>query len=257
MKFCIGLSLEVHPMTKNTKKEKDAARIRYINLQRRLETLVYDHGADLFGVADLEPASEFIKDQGGEMLDVFPYAVSIGMRLSDLIVDNHSPDETHENSLYWWHVYRVVTPMLDRLAQRVQGVIQAEGHLTFHVPGSMPYNRETLKSLFPHKLAAHLSGLGWIGKNCLLITPDFGPRARFVTVLTDAPLSPGKTRDKKCGRCQACIEACPVQALKGIEFRPEEPVEARFDTRACELYRREHPCGLCVEKCPFGNPAKT
>ena len=243
-------------MEKKEKKDRQPFRIKGTNLQRRLESVVYQNGADLFGVADLDPAREFMINQGGAMMGDFSHAVSVGMRLSDVIVDKHSPEEKHENSLYWWHVYRVITPMLDRLAQRVQRELQAEGFMTLHVPGSMPYNRETLKALFPHKLAAHLSGLGWIGKSCLLITPDFGPRVRFVTVLTDAPLQTGKPRDKKCGKCKSCIEACPVQALKDIEFRPEEPVETRFDTRTCEQYRRTNPCGLCVAQCPFGRPVK-
>ena len=175
------------------------------------------------------------------------------MRLSDAIVDQHSPDEKIESSLYWHHIYRVVSPALDFLAQRVQRELQADGYQAFPVPSSMPYNRELLKSILSHKLAAHLAGLGWIGKSCLLITPDFGPRVRFATVLTDALLSPGGGPiDEECGKCRACIAACPVQALKGIEFQPAEPVEARFDTWICEEYRRTHACGLCVARCPIG-----
>ena len=242
-------------MAKKQKQGKQSFRKRRSNLQRRLETLVYQNGVDFFGIADLDPVCEFMEAQGGAMLGEFPRGVSVGMRISDTIVDTHSPDEKHGLSLYWWHVYSVVTPMLDVVAQRVQQELQAEGFRTLHVPGSMPYNRKTLKSLFPHKLAAHLSGLGWIGKSCLLITPEFGPRVRFVTVLTDAPLQAGKSLNKKCGKCKRCVEACPVKAIKGIEFRPEESVEDRFDTWKCEQYRRTNPCGLCVAACPYGSPA--
>ena len=231
---------------------KSTSVMKSTDLKRRIESLVYQNGADLFGVADLEPAREFVVAQGGEAVGKFPRAVSIGMRLSDAIVDQHSPDEKIENSLYWHHIYRVISPALDFLAQRVQREIQADGYQAFPVPSSMPYNREALKGILSHKLAAHLSGLGWIGKSCLLITPDFGPRVRFATVLTDAPLSPGNPMDGECGKCRACIVACPVQALKGIEFQPTEPVEARFDTRTCEEYRRTHACGLCVARCPIG-----
>ena len=226
------------------------------NLEQRLELLTFQNGGDLFGVADLEPVSEFVIAQGGEAAGKFPRAVSIGIRLSDAVVDQHSPDEKIEYSLYWNHVYRVVTPELDFLARRIQRELQAEGYAAFPVPGSMPYNRETLKSLFSHKLAAHLAGLGWIGKNSLLITPDFGPRVRFVTVLTDAPLSPGTPLDKECGKCRSCIVACPIHAFKDVEFRATEPVEARFDTWACNEYRRTHPCGLCVARCPVGRSTR-
>lgn len=224
-----------------------------VGLQQRLEHLAYQNGADLFGVADLEPVREYIVAQGEESLDKFPRAVSAGIRLSDVIVDQHSPDEKTEYSLYWHHVYGVVTPALNFLAQRIQRELQADSYKAFPIPGGQPYVRERLRSIFSHKLAAHLAGLGWIGKSCLLVNPDFGTRVRWVTVLTDAPLSPGVPLDKKCGKCRACVVACPVQAFTGIEFQETEPVEARFNARACEEYRRTHPCGLCVAKCPVGH----
>ena len=243
-------------MSIKKKSARSTEEIKHAHLKKRLENLVYENGGDLFGVADLEPASKFITVQGGKTIGEFPRGISIGIRLSDVIVDEHSPDEKRELSIYWHHIYRVITPYLDRLALRVQRELQGDGYRAFPIPGSTPYNTKTLKGVISHKLSAHLSGLGWIGKNCLLITPDFGPRVRFVTILTDAPLPAGTVLDKRCGQCKACVVACPVNAFRGIEFKASDPVEARFDTRACEAYRRTHPCGLCVAKCPIGRPSK-
>lgn len=223
-------------------------------LQRRLRLLAYREGSDFFGVANLEPepVHKFIVAQGDGTLGKFPRAVSIGIRLSDVIVDKHSPDEPRETSLYWHHIYGVVSPALDLLAQKVQRELQGNGFKALPIPASMPYNIERLMSVFSHKLAANLAGLGWIGKSCLLLTPEFGPRVRWVTVLTDATLLPGIPLDKKCGTCQACVVACPVQAFNGVDFQVTDPVEVRFNTRVCDEYRRTHPCGLCVAKCPVG-----
>jgi epoxyqueuosine reductase len=221
-------------------------------LQERLKSLSFQGGADLFGIADITPAREFIASQGND-LDRLPRAISIGMQLCNDIVDRHSPDEKREESFYWHHVYGVVSPLLDLLAQRVCRELQMQGSRAFPVPASMPYDRERLSGVFSHKLAAHLAGLGWIGKSCLLLTEEFGPRVRFVTVLTDADLTPGEPFDKKCGKCRVCVVSCPAQAITGREFRAADPREDRLDARACADYRQAHPCGLCVARCPTGD----
>ncbi len=224
------------------------------SLNKELEKFSRDRGADLFGVADLGPAQDFIISQGGSLVEKFPRAVSMGMQLSDLIVDRHSPDDPRRQSLYWHHVYNVVTPALDFLAYDVTRWLAGKGFQALPVPGSTPYNFEKLSGIFSHKLAAHLAGLGWIGKSCLLLTDRFGPRVRFVSVLTDAPLETGQPLDKPCGKCRICVDACPPKAFTGVDFRPSDGREARFDVFKCSEYRKDHPCGLCVSTCPKGNP---
>ena len=227
--------------------EPDAA------LSMRMKEFSLSRGADLVGVADLGPANAFIQSHGPSWIGRFPRAVSIGMRLNDTIVDQHSPDDPRRESLYWHHVYNVVTPALDFLAYDVARHLADLGFQAFPVPGSTPYDFGKLMGLFSHKLAAHLAGLGWIGKSCMLLTEQFGPRVRFVSILTDAPLRAGSPLDKPCGKCRVCVEACPVGAFTGREFNPEESRDLRFDVFKCSEYRREHPCGLCVSSCPKGN----
>jgi epoxyqueuosine reductase QueG len=223
-----------------------------VTLKHELEAFARQRGADLFGVAELAPALDFIVAQGGPLMGQFPRAVSIGMRLCDTIVDGHDPDEPRRESLYWHHVYDVVTPALDRLAYDVARWLVGQGFSALPVPGSTPYHFERLEGIFSHKLAAHLAGLGWIGKSCLLVTEHFGPRVRFVTVLTDAPLETGSALDKRCGKCRVCVDACPVGAFTGVEFKPTEGRQIRFDAFKCSDYRRNHPCGRCVSPCPVG-----
>lgn len=221
-------------------------------ITEELEKFARQRGADLFGVADLALAKDFVASQSAFSIEQFPRAVSVGMQLIDPIVDLHSPDERKVQSLYWYHVYGVVTPALDLLAYDLTRWLTGEGFKAFPVPGSTPYNYGELKGLFSHKLAAHLAGVGWIGKSCLLLTDRFGPRVRFVTVLTDAPLKTGAPLDRPCGKCHVCIDACPVKAFTGVEFRADEGRELRFDVFKCSEYRREHPCGICVSSCPRG-----
>jgi epoxyqueuosine reductase len=231
----------------------DAIDANKVALTQELEALARGKGADLFGIADLTPARKFISSLGNRLLDQFPRAVSLGMPLNDYIVEHHSPTEPRRQSLYWHHVYDVVTPALDFLAYEVMKWLMLRGFKTLPVPGSTPYDFEKLTGIFPHKLAAHLAGLGWIGKSCLLLTDRFGPRVRFVTVLTDAPLQTGSPLDKACGKCHVCVDLCPVKAFTGRDFRADEPREKRFDVMKCSEYRREHPCGICVSSCPTGS----
>lgn len=209
-------------------------------------------GADIFGVADLGPASDFMASHGYTLAARFPRAVSMGMRLNNTIVDHHSPMEPRRQSLYWHHVYEVVTRALDFLAYEISRWINSQGFNSFPIPASAPYDFERLEGVFSHKLAANLSGLGWIGKSCMLVTERYGPRVRLVTVMTDAPLQAGSALDRVCGKCRVCVDACPVKTFTGVEFKADEEREVRFDVVKYSEYRREHPCGLCVSSCPIG-----
>ena len=121
-------------------------------------------------------------------------------------------------------------------------------------------DEENLLGIFSHKLAARLAALGWIGPSCLLITPEVGPRVRWVTVLTDAPLESNSPLPDRCADCQLCVKACPPQAFTGRPFDPQEPRDVRFDVHRCEEYRHDlrdqvtgvRTCGMCVYVCPHG-----
>jgi epoxyqueuosine reductase QueG len=216
---------------------------------------------DLWGVADLARARDFILDQGGGLVADYPRAVSIGLALSHAIVDQ-LPNRTEWSvAVGYRHQYRTVNQRLDLVASHVTSLLQQRGYGAFPVPASERFDSERICAVFSHKLAAHLAGLGWIGKSCLLVTPQTGPRARWVTVLTDAPLTPTAGAEMgDCGSCRECVDVCPVGAFTGEPFREGDPRETRYDARACEMYfaalRNEKPgsdvCGLCVYVCPHG-----
>ena len=180
-----------------------------VGLNQELEKFSREKGADLFGVADLGPAHDFILSQGGAEIGKFPRGISMGMRLIDAIVDQENPNESQKDSQYWHHVYNVVTPALNFLAYDVARLLSSQGYKALPVPASSPYSLQKLTGIFSQKLAAHLAGLGWIGKSCLLLTKEFGPRVRWVTVLTDAPLEAGSAMNRPCGKCRVCVDALP------------------------------------------------
>ncbi len=235
---------------------------KMLPLDEYLRQKAYDLGADQCGVADLTLARDAIRDQGGEMMAQFDRAISVGIAMPAAIVDQLPRHREKAVAIaYRTHSYEIISDRLDLLTSQLASLVQRRGYQAFPVRASQYLDGEKLTGLISHKLAAHLAGLGWIGKSCLLITPELGPRLRWATILTDAPLSTGRPMAERCGDCRACVDACPVHAFTGRPFRPEEPRELRYDAHKCRRYLHRNDavpgaetsiCGMCVYICPHG-----
>ncbi|AEG19249.1 4Fe-4S double cluster binding domain-containing protein [Methanobacterium paludis] len=230
----------------------------------RLDEFARELGADFVGVADLSSAHEAIEEQGGERIAAYPRAISIGIVLLDTIIDELPHRCERCVAVSYQHAYDVTNLRLDLITSRLSNSIQKDGYKALPIPASERCDDERICAVFSNKMAAHLAGLGWIGKSCLLITPEAGPRVRWATVLTDAPLSvTGEPMEERCGKCTDCMDICPVSAFTGRNFREDEPREARYNARKCEEYFEDMRktgstavCGLCVYVCPHGQKQK-
>jgi len=213
---------------------------------------------DFLGIADLTPARDFVRDQGGNTVAVLPRAVSIGIALPRAIVDQlPSRSDRGVAVNYQNHAYSTINQRLDAVASQVASVLQQDDHKALPIPAAERCDDERICAVFSHKLAAHLAGLGWIRKSCLLVAPQAGPRVRWTSVLTDAPLeATGSRMAQQCGNCTECVDICPVHAFTGKPFREGEPRSARYDAGRCQRYLREDApfsvCGLCLYVCPHG-----
>jgi epoxyqueuosine reductase QueG len=232
-----------------------------MGLYDNLSSLADSLGIDYFGISDTAPALEAIREQGGEVVASFPRAVSIGIILPQAVVDQLPNRANRDVAMnYKHHAYDVINTRLDIATSRLGGFLQREGHRTLPIPAKEHMDSERLCAPFSHKMGAHLAGLGWIGKSCLLVTPQAGPRVRWSTVLTEGPLEPtGEPMDERCGDCMECVDICPVHAFTGRNFDQNEPRETRYDAHACEKYFVElvqggnlPVCGLCLYACPYG-----
>jgi len=229
-------------------------------IQRQLENRAIEMGARFFGVADLTEALETIVEQGGDFLTAFPRSISLGIALNDSIVDQLSRHKEVNVARTYDYLYYTVNQSLDRIALHLSTILNDYGFQTLLVPASDTIDNKKVHGLFSHKLSARLAGLGWIGPSCLLITPDLGPRVRWVTVLTDALLDNNNPIPNQFGDCQKCVEACPPKAFTGRPFDPSESREARFNVQRCIDYRMYlkdkvtgvRVCGMCVHVCPIG-----
>lgn len=219
-----------------------------------LRRKVLEWGASIVGFADLK---ELIYEKWKPLKT----GVSIVVRLSDAIMDEV---ENGPTLTYAYH-YRTTNQLLDSIAHKVSNFIQSQGYWSLPIPASQTLDTEHLKGLISHKMVATRAGLGWIGKNALLVTPQYGPRVRLVSVLTGAPLekSPKPISESKCGKCSLCVKACPAGALKGRSWRLGTKREDLIDVNLCqETIKRnrkifgESICGVCISVCPVGENRK-
>ncbi len=213
-------------------------------------------GADLFGVADLTQAKNVLLLEYGDAWEAYPRAVSMGLYFPRQVVNELLVGPTHTYLRY----YDVLNARLDDMAMRLANFLEEQGYRSFPIPASQRVGEDKLASIFSHRLAASLAGLGWIGRSSCLINPKVGPRLRLATVLTQAPLTPGTPLASGCPEhCTSCRDHCPAHAIKGVRFAPGQPLEMRLDAPACSKWLAEtrhsfgkQVCGICLAVCPIG-----
>ncbi|MDP4146498.1 MAG: 4Fe-4S double cluster binding domain-containing protein [Bacillota bacterium] len=232
-----------------------------MNLLERIKELGDYHGIDFIGVAGISEVQNEINEISGSLIYDYPRALSIGIVLQNSIVNLLEDRASYENLLQnQTHAYDVINNRLDNFASIIASVIQRSGYRVMPLPAAERIDSDRVCASISHKLTARLAGFGWIGKNCLLINPNYGPRVRWTTVLTDAPFEDNKeVLESKCGNCKRCVEACPAEALLGRNYVEHEPRDLRLDVKKCEEYFNKlktlgklEICGMCLYACPFG-----
>lgn len=228
----------------------------------QIKSRTLDWGADLVGVADTEPLNELTVNPPN-LLNGFTRAVSLAIQLPVFVFETISDRPTPIYSA----IYKTANGILDELAYKTAVALQNEGYRSLPIPASQVLDRENWYAAISHKAVARMAGLGWQGKNLLLITPQFGSRIRLVTVLTDAPLIADTPVKNRCGNCMLCRDSCPAKAIRGVNtvdyYRDRE--EALHFSRCVEKLTKEYAaqpeigasiCGVCIKVCPFGREIK-
>jgi epoxyqueuosine reductase QueG len=220
-----------------------------------LKNHILSFGASLVGFAGLEG-----RDLPGSM--GFPYAISLACTLPQEVIKTLSAGPT----LCYYEEYTRKNLLLNWIAREVVELLKKEGYRATLIQATIVDKGrergyiEAFNNSLPHKTVATLSGMGWIGKSGLLITPEFGPRVRLGSVLTDMPLATGTpVLAGRCGNCTACIDACPAKAIRGKEWAVGLARDELFDAYSCrrkalelsdKLGIRDSLCGICIWACP-------
>ena len=144
-------------------------------------------------------------------MDYLPGDTGMAERLAD-------PEQAYVSRYALGRDYhKLVRKRLQQLAERIQGVVGPFGYRAF--VDSAPVLEKAL---------AQQAGLGWIGKNTLLLSRQAGSWFFLGELFVDLPLPMDEPHNREhCGSCRACLDICPTGAFAG---------ERLLDARRCISY---------------------
>ncbi|MCK9571761.1 MAG: 4Fe-4S binding protein [Candidatus Omnitrophica bacterium] len=210
-----------------------------------LKKVCQTEGIDLFGVADISGIKSGFKIAAKTLQDL-DYAVCLGSRLSAAVL---SEIETVPTKLYFHH-YKIVNSFLDQVALKLSNLIQRKGFSALAIPATQIIDWEKNTAHLSHRQLGVLAGLGWIGRNNLLVNQKLGSQFRLVSILTSMPLKTDKPVKNDCNQCRLCVKICPSGAIQ------ETPAD--FDQIKCfeklksfqaQRQVEQFVCGVCVNVC--------
>lgn len=218
-------------------------------MKEQIRRLVLEQGADVCGFAGISRFSE--APEGFSPLDLFPAcrsAVVFGIALPRGLF-------RVEPRLIYGHFNAFSCQAADRVAFQAARLIEREfGGTAVPLPCDAPYEywnheKQEGRGLISMKHAAVKAGLGALGKNSLLLNPEYGSRLTVGAVLTSLELP----SDARCGSqcvegCSKCVKSCPVGAIQN----------GRVDQKLCRTYTYGSTgrgfdtvdCNRCRSVCP-------
>nr|WP_263328489.1 tRNA epoxyqueuosine(34) reductase QueG [Neobacillus sp. Marseille-Q6967] len=108
------------------------------------------------------------------------------------------------------------------------------------------------------RAVAERAGIGWSGKNCAIITPEFGSYVYLGEMITNIPFEPDTPMEDQCGTCTACLDACPTGALvQGGQINAQSCIAYLTQTKGFipeefreKIGNRVYGCDSCQTSCP-------
>jgi epoxyqueuosine reductase QueG len=252
-------------------------------LTRDVRGVAIKQGASIIGIGAIErfdgaPKGHHPQDivKGARSVVTFgiriPWLASnwpaLGMAVESEILSPEGRSDYLQNYFYRTVGYHFINERLNQVALLLTNFLEDRGYLSIYFPAVYGVEYQRFQEMargfgfgpFSQRHAAVLSGLAEFGLNNVAVTPQYGPRIRFNSVITEAPLEPNSLiKDKVCQgeSCRICVDECPAEAISLLPdidsnafwFSPP----ARTDVYRCRDRRNTYYCfGKCLRVCPVG-----
>jgi epoxyqueuosine reductase len=204
-----------------------------------LEAEILALGASSVGYTTL-PARHVFRDKG--VLSPHAIVLSMAMDKQDML---QAPSLPTLKAV--WRTYRD----LGFVSQKVAVSLRRRGFAAY---GGHPLNG---LALYPP--LAQAAGLGWLGYNGLIVTPEHGPCVRLAAVFTsienlptDRPGADHSWVEAFCDHCRACIAKCPADAIHDAPVKRDNGRIHCIDSDRCfPEFNDRDGCSVCIAVCPF------
>lgn len=213
-------------------------------LTDRLARFLEDKNVDLWGIA---PVSSYEGLQHQQMHPGYWMPDALGVIVLGLQVPRAIVDQVERKTSpypYLRFAKHLLNDELDTLANQVSRFLVRSGYDCLPTPANDWRDPRTLTPMVSHVLTAVAAGLGEVGWNNMLLTPQFGVRQKLVTIITNAPLEPGHVYrgDPICDRCMRCVTECEIGAISPDRARSVIIEGTRFEWGALRRLK-------CVWEC--------
>ena len=215
-------------------------------LEKEIRDILALHPEIIYGFADISYCS-YKESYASALVLAVPYGEQL------------SPDDYTEERFD--QGIQSAKTSLEAVVSAIEGILQ-ERRVKYWVPPVAQENETELKALFSFKTAAAYAGIGWFGKNDVIITERYGPRVRLSAILIDEVFEFGQpVTESRCpDDCTKCIDICPCKALKNHQWTVGTDRSEIIDYQKCNRMRsafipklgHKNACGLCMAACPFG-----
>jgi len=204
-----------------------------VDLKDELREVAFESGADYFGVGSVDRwAYAPIGHRPNDLLPSARSVLVLGIRIPEGAIEaNNRAFEGQRHGIFSYMLfgYYRLNEKLDKASMKLMRHLEIRHRIkTFCIPASGPRDEYMMMGVMSNRHAAVCAGLADFGWSGLALTPDAGPRVRWITLVIDRGIDPDPLYDgpKLCRGCKDCVNLCPVGALSG-----EHSVEVKIGER--------------------------